>query len=238
MNSDIITSAPRPEDLPPIARVARGHAGEPSEPRAAKGAIAHLLRSVTARPPARDDGPASAPPAADRTPRWRSALESLARALIVSIAAAPPLRALDAFVDRCLAADEALERAAEATAAAHVLRVYAQLAESEQRMVDDLLRGDALEEVLAAIVRRTEDAALELLRRRIGTVEPVVSAASLARQIGGVRDQLTDEEYDRVILRLPHLSADEQQALHSHLRAMTPDDAAMLLRSYLRPVRH
>lgn len=200
MTSDIITSAPRPEDLPPIARDARRRSGE--------------------------------------MPLWRSTLESLARTLILSIAAAPPLRALEAFVDRRIAADEAKQRAAETAAAAHVLRVYAQLAASEQQQLDELLRGGALEEVLAMIVGRPEDEALELLRRRIGAAEPVVSAASLARQIGGMRDQLTNEEYDRVIMRLPHLSADEQQALHSHLRAMTPDDAAMLLRSYLRPVRH
>lgn len=209
MDPDIITSAPRPEDLPPIVR---------------------------------GDAPAGVPaevsPASGRTPPWRSALEALARTLIVSIAAAPPLRALEAFVDRRLAADETKQHAAEAAAAAHALRVYAQLSEGEQRALDELLRDGALDEVLAAVVRSTEDEALELLRRQIGTIEPVVSAASLARQIGGVRGHLTNEEYDRVIMRLPHLSSDEQESLHGHLRAMMPADAAMLLRSYLRPVRH
>jgi hypothetical protein len=215
MSSDIITSAPRPEDLPP-----------PLAP-AAPGA---RRRSGAGAP-----SPAGAPAA---RAGWRGALESLAETLIRSLAAAPPVRALEAFVDRRLAAEDAKRRAAEAAAAGHALRVYAQLTEGEQRMVDDLLRGGALDDVLATVVRRSEDEALDLLRRRLGTIEPVVTAASLARQIGRMRGRLTSEEYDRVILRLPHLSSDEQQALHAHLCAMTPDDAAMLLRSYLRPGRH
>lgn len=173
-----------------------------------------------------------------RASLWRSTLDSLARALIVSIASAPPLRALEAFVDRRLAADEALRQSGDAAATAHVLRVRARLTLAEQQLLDDLVRDGAIEQVLAMIVHRSEDEALDILRRQLGTVEPVVSAASLAREIGGVRGELTNEEYDRVIMRLPHLSSDEQQALHSHLRAMTPADAAMLLRSYLRPVRH
>jgi hypothetical protein len=168
---------------------------------------------------------------------WRSTAESIARTLILSIASAPPLRSLEAYVDRCLAADEADQQATEAAAAARVLRVRARLTLAEQQQLDDLLRDDAIEQVIAMIVRRAEDEALEILRRRLGTSEPVVSAASLAREIGGVRGQLTNEEYDRVIMRLPHLSSDEQQQLHSHLRAMTPADAAMLLRSYFRPSR-
>jgi hypothetical protein len=210
MNPDIITSAPRPELL---ARLARG-------------------------PEARRAGaPAPAAPAG-RTPLWRSTLESLARTLILAVASAPPLRALEAFVDRQLAAEAVQQQAGAAAAAAHVLRVRARLTEAEQRLLDDLLRDGQIEQVLAMLVHRPEHEALELLRRQLGTIEPVVSAASLARQIGGVRGQLTNEEYDRLIMRLPHLSSDEQQVLHSHLRAMTPADAAMLLRSYLRPLRH
>jgi hypothetical protein len=211
MNPDIITSAPRHPPLSPLPPLAPGRAGEPrSRPEVLLG----------------------------RASLWRATLESLARTLILSLASAPPLRALEAFVDRQLSADEATRQATEAAATAHVLRVRARLTEPEQRLLDDLLRDDAIEQVLAMIVHRTEDDALEILRCQLGTIEPVVSAASLARQIGGVRGQLTNEEYDRVIMRLPHLSSDEQQALHTHLRAMTPADAAMLLRSYLRPVRH
>jgi hypothetical protein len=210
MNPDIITSAPRPEDLPPIAREARDPARGPAD-RAAP----------------RDPGAVTR----------RAPLEALARTLIRSIAGARPVRALEAFVDRWLAADEAQQQAAEAAAAAHVLRVYLQLAETEQRMAGVLLREGALADVLASIVRRTEDESLELVRRRIGTIDPIVSAASLARQIGAIRGHLTSEEYDRLILRLPHLSSEEQQLLHAHLNAMTPADAAMVLRSYLRPIR-
>ncbi len=209
MNPDIITSAPRPEQLQTIARVRDGAPGE--RPARLTSQAATL---------------------------WRSTVDSLARTLIRSIAGAPPLRALEAFVDRRLAAIEAGREATDAAVAAHVLRVRARLTSLEQRLLDGLLRGCAIEQVLAMIVHRTEDEAVEILRAQLGTVEPVVSASSLARQIGRVRGELTDEEYDRVILRLPHLSPDEQQSLHSHLRAMTPADAAMLLRSYLRPVRH
>jgi len=206
MNPDIITSAPRPEELHSIT------AGSlPGDLRVALDAIGRLVRSRT---------------------------ESLARALILSIAAAPPLRALEAFLERRFAGEEASHQAAEAAATARVLRVRARLTAAEQRRLDELLReesSESIEQVLATILRRSEDEALEILRRQIGTVEPAVSAASLARQVGAVRGELTDEEYDRIIMRLPHLSTDQQESLHTHLSAMTPPDAAMLLRCYLRP---
>jgi hypothetical protein len=167
----------------------------------------------------------------------RSQAESLARLLILSIASAPPLRALEAFLDRCVSTDEATQQAVEARAAAHALRVRARLTEREQRRFDELLAEGELEPMLASIVRRTEDESLELVRRELGGLEPSFSAASLARQIGAVRGLLTDEEYDRVIMRLPYFSPEQLQVLNAHLRAMTPADAAMLLRSYLRPVR-
>lgn len=165
----------------------------------------------------------------------RSRTESLARALICSIAGAPPLRALEAFLERRLAGEEASHQAAEAAATARVLRVRARLTLAEQQQLDALVREAAIEQVLAMILRRSEDEALEILRRQLGTLPPAVSAASLARQVGAVRGELSDEEYDRIIMRLPHLSPDQQESLHSHLAAMTPPDAAMLLRCYLRP---
>ena len=171
----------------------------------------------------------------------RSRTESLARALILSIAGAPPVRALESFLERRLAGEEVGHQAAEAAATARVLRVRARLTAAEQRRLDELLGDDAIEQVLAMILRRPDDEALEILRRQLGTFEPAVSAASLARQVGAVRGELTTEEYDRIIMRLPHLSAAEQDSLHSHLSAMMPPDAAMLLRCYLRsgpPGRH
>ncbi|HWO20292.1 MAG TPA: hypothetical protein VNO30_16095 [Kofleriaceae bacterium] len=220
MNSDIITSAPRPEDLPSIARASHDRTGGEAPSAAPSAAPAARSARVGGRAGAR-----------------RPALEALGRAVIRSIGAARPVRALEAFVDRWLAADLARQQAAEAAAAAHVLRVYRQLAEGEQRMVSELLREGTLGDLLASIVHRGEDESLEIVRRRIGTLDPIVSAATLARQIGAIRGHLTSEEYDRVILRLPHLSAEEQQLLHAHLCAMTPADAAMVLRSYLRPIR-
>jgi hypothetical protein len=225
MNPDIITSAPRPQPLQPPSRA---HAGEPlvrAQPSAS---------SVPTQPTA----PAQLARAARRASLLRTTLESLARSLIVSIASAPPLRRIESFVDRHLAADEASRRETETASCARVLRVRARLTAGEQRVFDELLRDEAIEPLLATIIRRGEDEALELVRRQLGAFEPAVSAASLARQIGRIRGHLTSEEYDRIIMRLPHLSSDEQQTLHSHLRALTPADAAMLLRSHLRPVRH
>jgi len=167
----------------------------------------------------------------------RSRTESLARSLIVSIAGAPPLRALEAFLERRFAGEEVSHQAAEAAATARILRVRARLTVAEQQRLDVLLGDEAIEQTIAMILRRSEDEALEILRRQLGTLEPAVSAASLARQVGAVRGELTNEEYDRVIMRLPHLSAEQQESLHSHLAAMMPPDAAMLLRSYLRPER-
>lgn len=165
----------------------------------------------------------------------RTRTESLARALILSIAGAPPLRALEAFLERRLAGEEAGHQAAEAAATARVLRVRARLTPAEQQRLDALLGDEEIEQLLATILRRSEDEALELLRRQLGSLAPAVSAASLARQVGAVRDELSTEEYDRIIMRLPHLSAEQQESLHTHLAAMTPPDAAMLLRCYLRP---
>lgn len=263
MSSDIITSAPRPAPLsPPIAPRARGPEGDA---RAVLDALARLVRTqagslramasaqadwlshVSAQLP-RDTDDTEVQPvqpvrrgggggAGWRGAGWRGAIDALARTLILALASAPPLRALEASIDRRIAADEASQQAAHAAASAHVLRVRSRLTESEQRLLDELLSDSSLEEVLAMIVRRDEDAALEVLRSQLGSMEPVVSAASLARQIGGVRGLLTNEEYDRLIMRLPHLSEEEQGALHAHLRAMTPSDAAMVLRSYLRPLR-
>lgn len=224
MNPDIITSAPRPQPLQPPSRT---HAGEP------------MARALIAQPaPAPAPAPTQIAPAARRASLLRTTLESLARSLILSIASAPPLRRIESFVDRHLAADEASRRETETASCARVLRVRARLTAGEQRLFDELLREEAIEPLLATIIRHGEDEALERVRRQLGAFEPAVSAASLARQIGRIRGYLTNEEYDRVIMRLPHLSSDEQQTLHSHLRALTPSDAAMLLRSYLRPVRH
>ena len=258
MSSDILTSAPRPAPLsPPIAPRARGPEGDA---RAVLDALARLVRgqagSLRAMASAQAEWLAQV---SSQLPRdhargadeldaapvrrggggagWRGAVEALARTVILALASARPLRALEASIDRRIAADEASQQAAHAAASAHVLRVRSRLTESEQRLLDELLRDRSLEEVLAMIVRRGEDEALEVLRSQLGSMEPVVSAASLARQIGGVRGLLTNEEYDRLIMRLPHLSEEEQGALHAHLRAMTPSDAAMVLRSYLRPLR-
>jgi hypothetical protein len=227
MNPDIITSAPRPEELPPMPPAPRASGSAPSDLRVALDALGRLVRSRAGA--LRPRRPAIA---------LRPALESAARALILSIASARPLRALEAFVDRRLAIEEASRAASEAAAAAHVLRVRARLSEIEQQLLDDRLADPAIEQALAMILGRPEDEAVEILRRQLGTIDPVVSAASLARQIGAVRGELSTEEYDRMIMRLPHLSADEQASLHTHLSALTPADAAMLLRCYLlRPGR-
>ncbi|HWU86162.1 MAG TPA: hypothetical protein VN253_02760 [Kofleriaceae bacterium] len=214
MNPDIITSATNPRDLRPAGRAVRPPAREPGGAHDAFRSPGESLRSFA----------------------WTK-LESVARTLILSVASVSRQRALGALVDRHAAAEDAKQQAMEVAAAAHVLRVRTRLSEAEQRLFDDLLRDGALEDLLAQLVRRTDDEALELLRRRLGTPEPVVTIASLARLIGSLRAGLTSEEYDRIIMRLPHLSLDEQRSLHAHLRTMTPVDAAMLLRGYLVPAR-
>lgn len=222
MNPDIITSARNPSDPRLPLREARpGHAREPGDARASLPAIGRPFRS----------------PGESLRELARAKLDSAVRTLILSVASISRQRALGALADRHAAADEAKQQATEVAATAHVLRVRALLSEAEQRLFDDLLRDQALEQVLAMLVRRTEQESLEILRRQLGTLEPVVTIASLARLIGSLRAGLTNEEYDRIIMRLPHLSPDEQRSLHAHLRTMTPVDAAMLLRGYLLPYR-
>jgi hypothetical protein len=229
MNPDIITSAthpkaPRSIRTPPrsdspaeASRPAnRDGAGEPAEARAS---FPRTFRT----------------PGESLRELARATLESVTRTLILSVASISRQRALGALVERHAAAEDVAQQATEVAATAHVLRVRALLSPAEQRLFDDLLRDPAFEQVLAMLVRRSEAESLEILRRQLGTLEPVVSIASLARLIGSLRAGLTNEEYDRIIMRLPHLSPGEQRSLQAHLRTMTPVDAAMLLRGYLLP---
>ena len=222
MNPDIITSAPHPQAPRSIPHGATpGPARDAGDGRASFAAIARTFRS----------------PGESLRELARTTLESVTRTLILSVASVSRQRALGALVDRHAAAEDAKQQATEVAATAHVLRVRARLSEAEQRQFDDLLRDHALEQVLAMLVRRTEQEALDVLRSQLGTLEPAVTIASLARLIGSLRAGLTNEEYDRIIVRLPHLSPEEQRSLHAHLRTMTPVDAAMLLRGYLVPSR-
>lgn len=217
MNPDIITSATNLRDPGPAAPAPA--AAQPGEVRDAFATIARTFR---------------APAESLRSFAWPK-LESVARTLILSVASVSRQRALGALVDRHAAAEDARRQELEVAAAAHALRVRAHLSVTEQRLFDEIVRDPALEELLGQILRRPELEAAELLRQKLGVLEPTVTIASLARLIGSLRAGLTNEEYDRIIMRLPHLSTDEQRSLHAHLRTMTPVDAAMLLRGYLVP---
>lgn len=196
------------------ANRARGKRGEP-DVRQAFAAIARAFRDQAAAP---------GTPDAPRAAVLRTAVGSIGRLVALSLASASSR----------LAADEVRRQATEVAATAHVLRVRSRLSAQEQRLFDDLLRDRTIEQVIASLLRRTEDDALEVLRRQLGT-EQVATPAVLARMIGAVRDALSNDEYDRIIMRLPHLSLDELTALRAHLRDMGPHEAADLLRSYLKP---
>jgi hypothetical protein len=220
MNPDIITSATNLRDPRSAASAAQPPAAaQPGEARDAFAAIARTFR---------------APAESLRSFAWPK-LEAVARTLILSVASVSRQRALGALVDRHAAAEDVRQQELEVAAAAHALRVRARLSVAEQRLFDELVRDPALEELLGQILRRPELEAAEMLRQKLGTLEPAVTIASLARLIGSLRAGLTNEEYDRIIVRLPHLSTEEQRSLHAHLRTMTPVDAAMLLRGYLVP---
>lgn len=222
MNPDIITSAPHPKAPRSIRRPAQpDSAGEPGDARPSFPTLERTFRS----------------PGESLRELARATLESVTRTLILSVASISRQRSFGALVERHAAAEDVAQQATEVAATAHVLRVRALLSPAEQRLFDGLLRDPAFEQVLAMLVRRSEAEALEILRRQLGTLEPVVSIASLARLIGSLRAGLTNEEYDRIIMKLPHLSPEEQRSLHAHLRTMTPVDAAMLLRGYLVPSR-
>lgn len=211
MDPDITTSAKDYRDLPTIVRAARAGQTLASLPPANSNAPRRIVSRHTFQALARS---------------VRATVESL-RARIRTLATTAPansetLRDLD---QRCI------EIAARSEAAVtHVLGVRARLSELEQRLFDDLVRDGAVAQVITVLVRKTEDEAVAFLRHQLLAIEPVLSAAALARRIGTVRGELTNEEYDRAIMRLPHMPAADQRTLYEELRGMSAISAAALVR--------
>jgi hypothetical protein len=223
MDADIITSAPHPSELAPAPRAA---------PFAidARLALVALARMVRARARvlyvlARGKAHSSQGPRAPRPSQVAGAAgaETSARAASAQPAVVPP---------GAIAAGAIPAAQPAAAAAAHVLRVRARLAPAEQARFDQLVRDRAGEALVAALLRRDEEEALELARRELARTEQI-SPATVARQIGRLRAHLATADFDRVIARLPHLSGEELVALAGHLRVMDAGSAALLLRAYL-----
>lgn len=211
MDPDIITSAKDHRDLSTIVRAVRAGQTLSTLPPANGNAPRRVVSRHTFQALARS---------------VRTSVESL-RARIRALANTPPanseaLRDLDR---RCV------EIAARSEAAVtHVLGVRARLSEPEQRLFDDLVRDGAVAQVIAVLVRKTEEEALAFLRCQLCAIDPIFSTAVLARRIGTVRGELTNAEYDRVIMRLPHLAMDDQRMLYAQLRGLPALSAAALLR--------
>lgn len=111
-----------------------------------------------------------------------------------------------------------------------VLAMRARLPPPQQQLFDDLAREGTVAQVIAALLRGTDDDALAILRYQLGGVEPIVSTTLLARRVHALRAELTADEYMSVLAFLPHLASDEQWSLYVQLRGKSAAAAATLLR--------
>ncbi len=166
----------------------------------------------------------------DAKPSWLAALEPVVPALVSSLV--PKLRNVNlaSVLDWRKAADSAkpANTENEVCATAHVLRVRSRLNASEQRLFDEVLRDDAASDLIALLVSRSEDDAVEYLRRQF--TKPV---RTFANQLAAVTELLTPEEQTLVMTYLPSLPAEQIQSLQAQLVAMTPTEAVLLIRTML-----
>lgn len=120
-------------------------------------------------------------------------------------------------------------------ATVHVLRVRARLSPEEQRAFDALMCGPAATDLITMLVNRSEDDALDKLRRRLddepNTVER--SRRSLVAQIIGVSALLSAGEKARAFAALGRLWPEELVALQARLERLPAPEAAALIRTYL-----
>ncbi len=127
----------------------------------------------------------------------------------------------------------------EVRATAHVLRVRARLEPDEQRAFDDLMSGPAATDIITMLVNRSEDDAVDKLRRRLDD-EPSAAETSrraLSVKIGEVRGLLSAGERWRALAALSSLWPEELLALQARLAGLPPPEAAALIRTYLAPRR-
>jgi hypothetical protein len=123
----------------------------------------------------------------------------------------------------------------EVRAITHVLRVRARLTADEQRAFDELMRGPAATDIITMLVNRSEDDALEKLRRRIDDEPTAAEAArrSLVAQVIAVSALLSGAEKSRGLAAIASLPPEEMIALEGRLAALAPAEAAALIRTYL-----
>jgi hypothetical protein len=185
----------------------------------------------------------------DIDPSWWSSI----RPLSASRAANPPpprelevgLDADDPSLDLVLRPPPSMRRARartandEVCATTHVLRVRSRLTPDEQRAFDELMRGPSATDIITMLVNRTEEDAVENLRRRLDD-EPSAADTSkrtLATQIIAVSALLSTPEKTNALAALAGLHPEELHALQLRLLTLSPPEAAALIRTYLAPRR-
>lgn len=120
-------------------------------------------------------------------------------------------------------------------ATTHVLCVRARLTLDEQRAFDELMVGPAATDIITMIVNRSEDDAVDKLRRRLDD-EPSAaetSRRSLALQIAAVSTLLSSDQQSQALASLSALWPEELVALHARIAGLPPPEAAALIRTYL-----
>ncbi len=173
----------------------------------------------------------------DEQPSWWSSLRpvSAVRADVEILAPSlapvrlPPLPAPARTRTRARTATD------EVRAITHVLRVRARLTADEQRAFDELMRGPAATDIITMLVNRSEDDALDKLRRRIDDEPTAAEAArrSLVAQVIAVSALLSGGEKSRALGAIACLPPEELIALEGRLAALPPVEAAVLVRTYL-----
>jgi hypothetical protein len=157
----------------------------------------------------------------DEEPAWWTTLRPPPRP--VELPRLPPMRR------RARTADD------EVCATAHVLRVRARLGPAERRAFDELMRGPSATDIVTMLVNRSEDDAVEKLRRRLDD-EPTLaelSRRSLALRIGALAGLLSMDERIRALASLSGLWPEELIALNARLAELPAPEAAALIRTYL-----
>lgn len=127
----------------------------------------------------------------------------------------------------------------EVCATAHVLRVRARLTADEQRAFDELMRGPAATDLVTMLVNRSEDDALENLRRRLDDEPTAVEASrrSLVARIIALSLLLSAAEKSRALAAIATVWPEELVTLEARMTQLPPPEAAALIRTYLAPRR-
>jgi len=127
----------------------------------------------------------------------------------------------------------------EVCATAHVLRVRARLTADEQHAFDELMRGPAATDIVTMLVNRSEDDALDKLRRRLDDEPTAAEAArrSLVARVIALSALVPAAERSHALAALPGLWPEELIVLEARMAALPPPEAAALIRTYLAPRR-